>query len=137
MTSDTAECQSCGASIDVSLDEPGRQAPCGKCGSTARNYNASIVETLVARDGIGVKAKREGERKPYVEDKAMPSFSFRLGKYVLREQLIDRVNDRYSEKITDYETGEILHQSEEPLSQHRGHGSAKPKTKPKPEAADG
>jgi|TARA_B110001450_G_C17324859_1_gene360958 hypothetical protein len=33
--------------------------------------------------------------------------------------------DEYKEKVTDRETGEVIHHSEEPLSDHFGHGSAK------------
>jgi hypothetical protein len=69
------------------------------------------MESLVVRDGIGVKAKRLGQKKPYVH----------------RQRVIDRDNDRYFEKITDYDTGEIIHYCEEPLSQHINHGSAKSK----------
>jgi hypothetical protein len=35
--------------------------------------------------------------------------------------------DLYSEKITDAETGEVIHQCQEPLTAHQKHGSAKPK----------
>lgn len=45
-----------------------------------------------------------------------------------KERLIDWGNDRYKEVVTDPETGIIVHHCEEPLSKHRGHGSAK-KTK--------
>ena len=92
-----------------------------------RTFNGFIEETIILRDGLGVKAKRPGESCPYVEDKAMPSFSHRLGKHVLREQVIDRDNNRYFEKVTDYDSGEVIHQNEEPRSDHRGHGSAKVK----------
>jgi len=47
------------------------------------------------------------------------------GKWMKKERLIDRANDRYKEVVTDPETGSVVHQSEEPLSQHRGYGSAK------------
>ena len=43
------------------------------------------------------------------------------------ERHIDRDNDHYHEKVTDPETGEIIHESDEPLSEHQGHGSAKTK----------
>jgi hypothetical protein len=37
----------------------------------------------------------------------------------------DRRNDRYLEHITPAYTREVLRHVEEPLSAHRGHGSAK------------
>ncbi len=38
---------------------------------------------------------------------------------------IDRDNDRYDEVVIDPETGEIVYECHEPLSEHWGHGSAK------------
>ena len=127
MTRDTVECSDCGALIDTESDTPENRTPCSVCGKNGRTFNVFIEETIILRDGLGVKAKRPGESRPYVEDKAMPSFSHRLGKHVLREQVIDRDNNRYFEKITDYESGEIIHHNEEPLTEHRGHGTAKVK----------
>lgn len=38
---------------------------------------------------------------------------------------VDREADRYTERLVDGETGEVIHDVDEPLSEHRGHGSAK------------
>jgi hypothetical protein len=92
-----------------------------------RTIHVSITETVTTRGGISVKAKRQGQSRPYIEDRGIPSYSVNRGKTVLREQVIDRDNDRYFERVTDYDTGEVIHECEEPLSEHRGHGSAKPK----------
>lgn len=127
MTQDTVQCTDCGSLIDTATDTPESRTPCPVCGKLRRTFNVFIEDKLTARDGLGVKAKRPNEKRPYIEDKAMPSYSHRLGKNVLREQIIDRDNDRYFEKVTDYETGEIIHHNEEPLSEHIGHGTAKNK----------
>ncbi len=121
------ECADCGALIDDGSDAPDMRMPCSVCGSTKRIHNVSIMESLVVRDGIGLKAKRLGQKKPYVEDLSMPDYSRSRVKHVHRQRVIDRDNDRYFEKITDYDTGEIIHHCEEPLSQHINHGSAKSK----------
>ena len=92
--------------------------------------NVTIVESVVARDGLGMKAKRPGQKKPYVESISTPSHSRCTGKVVHHERLIDRDNNRDEEKVTDYETGEIIHHQAEPLSEHFGHGSAKLKKTP-------
>lgn len=126
-STDTIECADCGAEVDGRGDTPECRIPCSKCGSTKRNHHISITETMTIRDGIGVKAKRPGEKKPYIEDLSVPDHSRSLNKVVHRARVIDRDNDRYFEKITDYESGEIIHQCEEPLSQHQGHGNAKHK----------
>jgi hypothetical protein len=72
-----------------------------------------------------MKAKRQGEKRPFVENYAIPSFSRSRGNLVHRARIIDRDDDRYFEKVTDYESGEVIHHCDEPLSQHRGRGSAK------------
>lgn len=127
MTHDFIVCSNCGALIDAEADTPENRTPCLVCGKSGRIFNASFEETIILRDGLGVKAKRPGESRPFTEEKAMPSFSHRLGKYVLREQVIDRDKNLYREKISDYDSGEIIHNNAEPLSEHRGHGSAKGK----------
>lgn len=126
-STDTIECADCGAKVDGRGDTPAQRIACSRCGSTKRNYHVSISETVTVRTGIGVKAKRAGEKKPYIEDLSVPDHSRSLGKLVHRARVIDRDNDQYLEKITDYESGEVIHQCEEPLSQHQGHGCAKPK----------
>ena len=72
-----------------------------------------------------IQAKGFGKKKPHVELKQGPSHSYKLGKPVEHERLIDRGNDRYFEKVTDYESGDLIHQDDEPLSDHKGHGAAK------------
>ena len=50
-----------------------------------------------------------------------------LGKDVRKTRDIDRCNNLYHEKVEDPETGEIVHECTEPLSNHRGHGNDKKK----------
>lgn len=128
MIQSTANCRTCGAAIDTALDTTDAQTPCQSCGSTERNFNVSIVESATLRDGIGMKVKRVGERRAFRETKGIPSFSYSLEKFVLREQVIDRDKDVYFEKVTDYEDDRTIHHCEERLSEHKGHGSAKKKS---------
>jgi len=126
-TKDTVKCANCGASIDCIGDTPDHRAPCMNCGSRKRIYSISINEKMVMRGGIGMSVKRPGGKRPYIEDRSVPDFSKSREKLVHREQVIDRDNDRYLERVKDYESGEVIHHCEEPLSEHRGHGSAKAK----------
>lgn len=126
-TVDKTECADCGAPMATEADAIDMPRPCDVCGSTRRAHSVSVLETLVARDGYGLKAKRLGQKKPYVEDMSMPDYSYSRGKHVHKQRVIDRDSDKYLEKITDYETGEVIHQCQEPLSQHQGHGDAKRK----------
>ena len=79
------------------------------------------------RSGVSVKVKNPGEKRPTIETSAVPDFNRDRAKLVHREQIIDRENDRYFERVTDYENGEIIHECEEPLSKHVDRGSAKKK----------
>ncbi len=126
-TVESTECAGCGASIATEADALDIRRPCDTCGSTKRVHSISIMETLKARDGYNLKAKRADQKKPYVEDRSWPDYSRNRGKFVHQKRVIDRDNDQYFEKITDYETGEVIHLCEEPLSQHQGHGDAKRK----------
>lgn len=51
------------------------------------------------------------------------------GKFALVEKFMKRVGfgNWYSEKVTDQESGDVIHDCHEPLDQHQLHGSAKPK----------
>lgn len=73
-------------------------------------------------------ADRYRDNIPHLElfagDLGVDRFVFKV---VHHQRLIDRDNDVYRETVTDYESGEIIYHCEEPLSEHQGHGSAKPK----------
>lgn len=47
------------------------------------------------------------------------------GRRVNRHDEYDRDADRRRELIVDADTGEVIHEYDRPLSQHRGHGSDK------------
>lgn len=72
-----------------------------------------------------MKGKRAGAKAPFIESGDGPDHSRDLGKPVRKRCVIDRERDEYLEHIEDYETGQVLHHCQEPLSEHRGHGDAK------------
>jgi len=124
------QCGACGATINEPQDlSPGKRTPCPACGSTTRKFSVFITETLTLRESLGFKAKRQGQGKPYVEGRSGDDLHRKTGKWMKKEQVIDRENDQYAEVVTDPETGIVMHHCKEPLSKHRGHGSAK-KAKP-------
>lgn len=49
----------------------------------------------------------------------------RDGKWMKKSRVIDKTTDKYLERVTDPETGEVVHSCEEALSVHFGHGSDK------------
>ena len=119
-----AICSDCNLPINFA-ENIGQQKPCKNCGSTRKTFLVSIDEKVITRDGLGLKAKRSSDKRPYIETLNIPDHSIKLNKVVHKTRVIDRDNDRYSETVTDYDSGEIIHHSDEPLSQHRNHGSAK------------
>ena len=109
-TEDITECANCGQVVDASTDTSTYKTPCSNCGSTSRKYLVKVIENLQILDGWEMKGKRPGEKKPFFEDMIKPDYSHSRKKLVKKERLIDRDNDKYHEKITDYQTGETIHQ---------------------------
>ena len=127
---DFTSCANCETVLDTSTDTYDGRSPCPNCGAIGRVISVHMCASVTLRDGVTVAGFRAGGKKAFVEDKGIPSYSHSLGKLVFHERVIDRENDQYFERVTDYETGEVIHVHEEPLSEHRGHGSAKQNSKP-------
>jgi hypothetical protein len=81
-------------------------------------------------ESVGHKARHAGEPRPFIEHFSGASFSARWRRWMNKVRRIDREGDRYDEVVTDPETGEIIHEMHEPLSEHRGHGSPRGKQAP-------
>lgn len=119
----------CG-NCNIVLDEcpsisPKERKPCPECDSLIRAFTVSFESKLEVKSSLRYKAKRGGKGRPFLESFTGASLSKKLQKWMHRELFIDRENDIYRESVTDIETGEIIHQCEEPLSQHKGHGDDK------------
>lgn len=126
--SDTVKCGKCGEElfepINVSLEN---RIPCPQCGSLSRSFFITINETLHLREKMGMKGKRSGRGKPFIETVSGDDLHRKTEKWNLIARTIDRENNLYSETITDPDTGTIIHKCIEPLSEHWNHGSAKKK----------
>ncbi|WP_234729988.1 hypothetical protein [Acidocella facilis] len=81
-------------------------------------------------DRLKLRAKKNGIKKPVQEIFSGDDQRKSKGDWVDKHRLIDRENDRYIETVRDKKTGEIIHHSDEPLTEHWGHGSAKGKQPP-------
>lgn len=123
-----ASCSACHVKLDVSREVEGVRSPCPSCGSTTRTIGLDIALTAPsAQIRLNTKAKAKGTKKAKWELRQGPTHSAKLDKLVDHSRLIDRVNDQYAEHVVDSESGQVIHSSREPLSSHRGHGSAKRK----------
>ena len=121
------QCLNCNSDLPTEWVRTGEQ-PCPKCGSTERAFTVDTVEN------ISVHECHEGRVKdPNLSSRKNPRVKFQEGdsywrdgkRWVKRNMRVDRDQDLYQEVVIDPETGTIIHKCEEPLSQHRGHGSAK------------
>lgn len=105
---------------------------CEECGSTNQKINLSVTEevSLQINDWMDAKVKDDSFRSgKKIRKRVFAGDDLRVSKgdYVDKLRVIDKDNDLYIEKITDKETGEVIHHTEEPLSEHFGHGAAKVK----------
>jgi len=128
----STSCANCNSELPDDLPDQTR-APCNNCGSTARAYHEILTDTIVAHDGHRAKAKRPSlpsAKRLRFDTYSGVEQSHKYGNLVRVHRTIDKDNDRYVEKVLDLQTGEVLHECDEPLSQHVNHGSAKPRGEP-------
>jgi hypothetical protein len=128
--SERVSCQECGTTIEQSCET--ERKPCPQCGSTRRVFEDEMIEGMTMYDSISFKhknPKKTGKGKTLSEGFNGYEFSHSRQKMVAKQRHIDRQGNIYSEIVTDIETGEVIHQCEEPLSQHKDHGTVKWKHK--------
>jgi len=141
-------CSKCGHDL-TSVPEG---EPCPRCGhpyrtegivssttakgtaSSSRTVGKTLSATAKGRAGARAKA-RSGEAgkpggKPWLTTMSEPSWSHDRQKWLHREKTENRRDNRYTEVVRDPDTGEIVHEVDEPLTEHRGHGSARRKQDP-------
>jgi hypothetical protein len=101
-----------------------RQA-CTSCGAQKRIYTKHLIARSILLAGVRLKAFENGLRKPFIKLIVTPSFSFKIQRWSYLYRLIDRRHDVYHELVTDPKSNSIIHECKEPLSAHKGHGSAR------------
>ncbi len=123
------------AKIEEAREEkPAADQPPKKDGTRSHDATGAL-KGGGARVGMKLKAKHAGPKRPgkkkwHAELTVGPDYCYDRGKDANRFSLFDRANDRRIEKVTDYETGEVIHAEDHPLTKHQGHGSAKKKLPP-------
>ena len=133
----TVTCEACGRV----LDEPPNveiPAPCPACGCNERHVYVTATDSATVRERTRLKAKRPGESRPFLEHVQGDDLHRDSRTWMHLARTVDRENDRYSERIVDPATGTVVHECDEPLSEHWGHGSAKRRApEGAPEAGNG
>ncbi len=89
-----------------------------------------IDEKIHALECIKIKKRdptfhSKGHATEYEELRFIERFNASDGRQVEVYRKTDRANDRYIEIVKDAVTGEIITKTDELLSEHRGHGTAK------------
>lgn len=121
-------CSDCGQRLDLA-DETNRE-PCDRCGSLRRTYSEHLESTVQVRTQLRWRHKRPGFRRDLAEGVSGAERSVRSGRWVNKRRLIDRQNNWYEELVVDEETGHVVYEAREPLSDHKDHGSAKAQPSP-------
>jgi len=124
--SSLVRCGECETLLDEASTTPvADRKPCPNCGSLSREISVTLSETIVLREKLKLKGLRTGLKRPFVEQISGDDLHRKTGRWMRLERVIDRVRNWYREIVTDPETAQVIHRSEEPLTEHRGHGSAK------------
>jgi hypothetical protein len=126
-SSRTAQCGDCATVLDeaagVHAVEP--RPPCPVCGSRRRAVALTLEASLQLRSQLRLKARRGGKGRAYVEQRVGDDLHWKSDIWNRLKRFVDRENDEYHELITNPETGVVIREIHEPLSQHQGHGAAK------------
>ena len=119
------ECTDCGHEFTADLPMNFACPACRGKNLKGRDY-VKIPLTPISVMGYRM---RDGSRKGKSNQDSVKytkrlSFFHKDQEWHLVERRFDRILDKYDELITRRETGEVLRAISEPLSRHRGHGSA-------------
>jgi hypothetical protein len=110
-------CSGCGELI---FDLAERRKPCLKCGSITRTVHVALTETMKAEVYLKTHTKhRDGGRKVVREVIEGDDYHRKTGKWNVMRRLIDRAGNWYEEIFHDPDTGEVVHHTAEPLTEHR------------------
>jgi hypothetical protein len=119
-------CKNCHQELDETYINGHDKIPCLNCGSFLKEVNVQLEDEcgFGFHDKIEIKGKMDGIKKPVIEIISGDEISRSNNKFVEKERIIDRENNRYYERIVSND-GEIIHEQDEKLTEHFGHGSAK------------
>lgn len=120
-SSNIAFCNNCFSFlINETGSEKDRQ-PCPCCNSITRNIPAIVKEKTESNDNLEVKYKKDENGKPVLEIQSGKKIYNIYGILINELRIIDREKDLYQEIVFD-ENDNIIKNSKEKLSDHKGHG---------------
>jgi hypothetical protein len=120
------KCGSCGGLLDEDASTPiENRRSCPECGSKTRALSITVSGAITMHSKIGMKARHAKKGRPFLEQIVGDDLHHKTGRWMKLQRVIDRAKNWYCEIVQDLDTGEVFHQSEEPLTEHRGHGAAR------------
>jgi DNA-directed RNA polymerase subunit RPC12/RpoP len=127
------KCAKCGSELTEAKNITEQEMmPCPICGSLGRALEKKLENGVKVEDRDRQKlrgGKKTSSGRPGRELVQGHDYHRQSGVWNYLYRLIDRMKDWYHEKVTDLKTGKTIHECQEPLSKHRGRGSAKQSTK--------
>jgi predicted nucleic acid-binding Zn-ribbon protein len=110
----TVECPNCG----TEFSQVANPTPCPSCGK--RFHRVTLSTTAKGYPDTDVRGIPAGRGKSAYFKRIQTGYEFfrKEGRWHLRERVIDRRNNRYREYITDADTGEVIQDKDQPLTDH-------------------
>jgi len=129
----TVVCSQCGTALQ---EEPGApvadRQPCPSCGSKNRLVSLWLQGQIELHSMLRLKGLEAGRKRPFLKAKVGDDLFRKTGEWNRVEQVVDRRNNRYKKRVVNPRTGKLQRDVDEPLTAHKGYGSAKG-----PEEAEG
>jgi predicted Zn-ribbon and HTH transcriptional regulator len=120
--SDNTKCADCGEKIF----SPQVSSLCPSCGSNRRRLDIKInLKRMPIEVPVRVVTGDTTEKSSPQTIRYIRSLTRKTNRVASVIRFIDRINDRYDKMIIDEKAGEIIYECHEPLTQHRGRGSAR------------
>jgi len=92
-----------------------------------RNHEETLTDGIAVYDHMRMKGKHSGKGKPFLDARVGADYYVKDKEWRHLERTIDRENNLYLEIIKDMETGRVIKEVKELLTDHQGHGAAKQK----------
>jgi DNA-directed RNA polymerase subunit RPC12/RpoP len=122
----STKCGECGKPLSEAPSIAVEQrTACPSCGSTVRAFSVTTSSTIEIYGQLRLKGRRASRGRPFIEQTVGSDLHRKTGIWMKLDRVIDRARDWYRERVTNLKTGEVVHECEEPLSQHQWHGTAK------------
>lgn len=113
------------------LDCPKRRGcPVPNAAPLLRRFSKTLTAAVSVRaflDGKKKSSEFPSKRRVRVHLQVGDQVEHETGRWIFKERRVDKDASPawYFERITDPETGKVIHECSEPLERHTGHGSAR------------